>query len=149
MGYEFHVEGLYDILLDFTYRWPDLPLLVSESGIATETGKRRAENIVRSLEQIEKARIFGADVRGYYHWSLFDNFEWAEGFGPRFGLYTVDYTTFARTPTEGATVLGDIARTHRMTRGQRLDHGGTGSMTPEPFVDRQAAKRSCQGLLPE
>ncbi len=147
MGYDFHVEGLSEILVDFAQRWPDLPLLVTEGGIATDVGARRAENVVRSLEQIEQARILGADVRGYYHWSLMDNFEWVEGFGPHFGLFSVDYTTYARTATEAVGVLHDIASKHRMTRGQRQKYGGTGKMTPEPGVDLTSAKRSCYGLI--
>ena len=138
MGYEFYAPGLYGILTDFAQRWPDLPLLVSESGIATEVGPRRAENVVRTLEQIDRARRDGADVRGYYHWSLFDNFEWAEGFVPRFGLYFVDYDTYARIPTEGATVLGDVARTRTVTAAQRTRYGGDGPMTPEPGVPTDA-----------
>ena len=71
-------------------------------------------------------------MRGYYHWSLFDNFEWAEGFEPRFGLYRVDYESYARTPTEGATVLGQIAAARTLTSAQRQAHGGTGPMSAEP-----------------
>lgn len=131
MRYEYWEPGLYEVLHDFSQRWPDLPLLVTESGIATEVGKRRAEHVVRSLEQIARARDEGVDVRGYYHWSLLDNFEWAEGFGPRFGLYQVDYATFARTPTEGATVLGEIAATREISAARRAELGGLGPMTPE------------------
>lgn len=131
MGYEFWVPGLYRILTEFGSRWPDLPLVVSEAGIATEIGARRAENIVRVLEQIERARRAGVDVRGYYHWSLIDNFEWAEGFGPRFGLYQVDYETYDRTATLGAEVLGAIARPRMLGQAQRDQYGGVGPMTPE------------------
>ncbi|MCB9564027.1 MAG: glycoside hydrolase family 1 protein [Kofleriaceae bacterium] len=134
MGYEFWPEGLHDILVDFSQRWPSLPLVVTEAGIATEVGARRAENVVRVLEQIGKARDEGVDVRGYYHWSLYDNFEWAEGFGPRFGLYHVDYGDYSRTATEGATVLGEIASARTLTAAQRVQYGGTGPMTPEPGV---------------
>jgi beta-glucosidase len=74
MGYEYHAEGLYEVLADFGKRWPDLPLMVTEAGIATEIGERRAENVVRALEQIARAQREGVDVRGYYHWSLYDNF---------------------------------------------------------------------------
>ena len=88
--------------------------------------------MTRSLEQIHRAITSGADVRGYYHWSLTDNFEWAEGFGPRFGLYTVDYTTYDRTPTAGATTLGEIAGARTITAAQRALMGGLGPMTPEP-----------------
>jgi beta-glucosidase len=105
---------------------------VTESGLATEVGRRRAEHIVRSLEQITKARDEGVDVRGYYHWSLTDNFEWAEGFVPRFGLYRVDYANdAARTATEGATILGEIAAARRISGAQRRAYGGLGPMTPE------------------
>ncbi len=85
MGYEFHAPGIYTVLKDLGARYPGLPLVITEAGIATEVGARRAENVVRVLEQVERARGEGVDVRGYYHWSLFDNFEWAEGFEPRFG----------------------------------------------------------------
>ncbi|MCC6552561.1 MAG: glycoside hydrolase family 1 protein [Polyangiaceae bacterium] len=135
MRYEHYAPGLYNVLKDFSARWPDLPLLVSESGIATEVGARRAENVVRSLEQIEKARAEGVDVRGYYHWSLFDNFEWSEGFVPRFGLYEVDYTTYERTATTGATVLGEIASARKLTGALRDQYGGEGPMTPEGGAD--------------
>ena len=132
MGYEHNPNGLYVVLSDFAQRWPNLPLTVTESGIATEVGARRAEVVVRALEAIEKARGEGADVRGYYHWSLFGNFEWAEGFGPRFGLYQVDYSSYTRTATEGATVLAEIAAAHLLTSEQRARYGGLGPMTPEP-----------------
>ena len=131
MKYEYYEPGLYEVLSDFSQRWPSLPLVVTESGIATETGKRRAEHVVRSLEQIDRAMQEGVDVRGYYHWSLYDNFEWVEGFEPRFGLYTVDYSTFERTATEGATTLGEIAKSRKMTSAQRSELGGTGPMTEE------------------
>jgi beta-glucosidase len=132
MGYEFYEPGLYEVLRDFAGRWPDLPLTVTESGIATASGRRRAEHVARSLEQIDRARGEGVDVRGYFHWSLVDNFEWALGFGPRFGLYSVDPATHARRPTEGATLLGAIARARRLTGAQRAAYGGLGPMTPEP-----------------
>lgn len=131
MGYEFVEEGLFNVLEAFGERWPDLPLTVTESGLATNVGTRRAEHIVRSLEQIERARRRGVDVRGYYHWSLMDNFEWSFGYGPRFGLYSVDLTTYARTPTEGATVLGEIVELRELTSAMRALHGGLGPMTPE------------------
>jgi beta-glucosidase len=131
MKYEYYEPGLYEVLVDFSQKWPELPLVVSESGIATETGRRRAEHVVRSLEQIVRARDEGVDVRGYYHWSLYDNFEWVEGFEPRFGLFNVDYDTYERTATEGADVLAAIAADRTLTSEQRAELGGLGPMTAE------------------
>lgn len=131
MGYEFYAPGLYAILKEFSEFWPELPLTVSESGLATNVGPRRAEHTVRSLEQIQRAIEEGVDVRGYYHWSLMDNFEWAEGYAPRFGLYHVDFETYERRATEGAVVLGEIAGARQLTVEQRELYGGLGPMTPE------------------
>ncbi|AKF06028.1 family 1 glycosylhydrolase [Sandaracinus amylolyticus] len=133
MRYEYWEPGLGEILLAMGERWPDLPLVVTEAGISTEVGRRRAENVVRTLEQIARARAAGVDVRGYYHWSLMDNFEWAEGYEPRFGLFRVDRTgDYPRTITEGGTVYGEIAESRELTMQQRLEYGGLGPMTPEP-----------------
>ena len=63
MGYEFYAPGIHDVLVKMGARYPALPLVVSESGIATDTGARRAENIVRVLEQIDRAKQEGVDVR--------------------------------------------------------------------------------------
>lgn len=134
MGYEWAEESIYKILTDFGQRWPDLPLTITESGIATNEGARRTEHIVRTLEQIMRARSEGVDLRGYYHWSLTDNFEWAEGYGPHFGLYRVNAAggDYARTATGGAITLGEIAGARRLTTEQRVTSGGLGPMTPEP-----------------
>jgi beta-glucosidase len=70
MGYEGNAEGFADVLRAHAARYPNLPLVVTEAGIATETGALRAENVVRILEAIAQVRDEGADIRGYYHWSL-------------------------------------------------------------------------------
>ena len=90
------------------------------------------------LESIARARDEGVDVRGYYHWSLTDNFEWTEGFGPHFGLYSVDYSSYARTITEGGDVLHAIAAARQVTTAQRQRHGGTGPMRPEAGIEVDA-----------
>ncbi|HEY1815976.1 MAG TPA: family 1 glycosylhydrolase [Kofleriaceae bacterium] len=132
MGYESWPDGFEGVLEAYAQRYPTIPLVVTESGIASDSGRRHAENLVRSLETVEHARAKGVDVRGFYEWSLTDNFEWAKGFAPHFGLYSVDYTSYARTPTEGATVFGQIAQSRTLTQDQREMYGGTGSMTPDP-----------------
>jgi beta-glucosidase len=132
MGYEFWSGGFDEVLLDLSARYPDLPLVVTEAGIATEVGARRAENVVRILESVARVRAAGADIRGYYHWSLMDNFEWAEGYEPRFGLFRVDRTgTYPRTITLGGTVYGEIISARGLTMAHRTTYGGFGPMTPE------------------
>jgi beta-glucosidase len=131
MGYEFWAPGLYNILADFGSRYPSLPLVVTEAGLATDVGVRRSENIVRVLEQINRARARGIDIRGYYHWSLMDNFEWAEGFGPKFGLFSVDLGSYARTPTDGADTYLTIAGAHILPAEMQKRLGGDGPMTAD------------------
>lgn len=137
MEYEYYEAGVYEVLTEYHASYPNLPLTVTESGLAAENGRRRAEHIVRSLEQIVRARDEGVDVRGYYHWSLMDNFEWSYGYEPHFGLFRVDRSqpAYPRIETEGATVLRAIAGRRRITSAQRGLYGGTGPMTPETLSD--------------
>lgn len=131
MGYEYYEPGLYFILKDMANRYPNLPFVITEAGIAAKNGKRRAENIVRTLEQTSRALDDGIDVRGYYHWSLMDNFEWAEGYEPSFGLYRVNLNDYTRSPTEGATVMGEISKARRVSSDFQETYGGLGPMSPE------------------
>jgi beta-glucosidase len=92
------------------------PIYVTENGLADRAGARRGAFLKDHLAAVAAAVREGIDVRGYFHWSLLDNFEWAEGFEPRFGLYRVDYATFERTPAPGADVFAELAaelRRHR------------------------------------
>ncbi|MFI0982692.1 glycoside hydrolase family 1 protein [Streptomyces sp. NPDC021093] len=131
MNYEGSVQGVYGVLKDYSKRYRGLPLVASESGIATENPKRRSEHLVRTLEQIGRARADGIDVRGYYHWSLLDNFEWLGGYKPRFGLYQVDRATMKRTPTSAVAVYRAIAASRSLSPEIRSEYGGTGPLSPE------------------
>lgn len=90
LGWEIFPSGLGKVLveLDRDFR---KPVIVAENGIADAADGKRPEFIVSHINAIQDAISRGADVRGYLHWSLVDNFEWAHGFGPRFGLYGMDY----------------------------------------------------------
>ncbi|GIG53931.1 glycoside hydrolase family 1 protein [Demequina activiva] len=79
-----------------------VPVIVTENGIATEDDDDRIEYYSRSLAAVRAALDDGVDVRGFFAWSLLDNFEWLHGFGPKFGLHEVDLVTFARTPKPSA-----------------------------------------------
>lgn len=108
MGWGLCTEGLYHALTDLArYR---KPLYVTENGLADARDLHRAEFIRESLHAVKRAIGAGADVRGYFHWSLFDNFEWADGFWPRFGLIEVDYRTLARRIRPSALVYRDLIR---------------------------------------
>lgn len=72
------------------------PIYVLENGLDDPTDARRAGFIKDHLEQLVRARREGADIRGYFHWSLLDNFEWEKGFWPRFGLVEINYQTLER-----------------------------------------------------
>ena len=89
---------------------PDVPLMVTENGIATADDADRIRFTDQALRGLAAAIADGADVRGYMHWSLLDNFEWMLGFAPTFGLVSVDRTTFARTPKPSLAWLGEVAR---------------------------------------
>ncbi len=101
-------------------RWADryqLPIVVTEHGIADDAqpDRQREWFLQESLAGLSEAIEHDVDVRGYLHWSLMDNFEWAQGFRPRFGLYRVDYDTQERTLTAGGERYRDIIAANRPT----------------------------------
>jgi len=107
IGWEFYPEGFTQILLA-TRRY-GLPVWVTENGIDDRMGTRRSEFLWRHWASVLAARAAGIDVRGYLYWSLLDNFEWLEGWGPRFGLYHVDFATLERRPTPACDYFRGIA----------------------------------------
>ncbi len=84
------------------------PIYITENGLADAADTKRADFIRSHIRAIEEAQKKGCDVRGYLHWSLIDNFEWAEGFTPRFGLVAVNYETMKRTIRPSAYVYKAI-----------------------------------------
>ena len=93
---------------------PDLPMVITENGIATADDAQRIAFTADALRGLAGAVADGADVRGYLHWSLLDNFEWFAGYAPTFGLVAVDRTTFARTPKPSLRWLGEVARANAL-----------------------------------
>ncbi|MDO5495440.1 MAG: family 1 glycosylhydrolase [bacterium] len=110
MGWGIDETGLYDLLAALDRAYPDLPLMVSENGAAfpdepvrgdhgvTIEDPERIDYLGRHLGAIEEAVADGIDVRGYLLWTSMDNFEWAWGFGPRFGIVFTDFETLERHP---------------------------------------------------
>jgi beta-glucosidase len=103
MGYEFYPQALGNCLLRaWEYTKGRLPLLVTENGIGTADDDQRIDYVRQALRSVLSVIGSGVDVRGYTYWSLLDNFEWAFGYRPHFGLVGVDRSTFAREPKPSA-----------------------------------------------
>jgi len=94
MGWEIFPEGLYSVLKKMA-RYGK-PLYITENGVADRADSKRAGFIVDHIASVRKALSDDIPVRGYFYWSLLDNFEWEKGFWPRFGLFAVDYKTQER-----------------------------------------------------
>jgi beta-glucosidase len=111
MGWEVYPQGLTDLLLRLDSDYPLPPVYITENGAAYPEGPddagvvhdaSRTDYLRRHIEATRQAIVRGVDVRGYFVWSLFDNFEWAFGYTKRFGTVYVDYGTQKRTPKESA-----------------------------------------------
>jgi beta-glucosidase len=85
------------------------PVYVTESGIASSDDGRRQEFLLKVLGQVWEARQAGVDVRGYFHWTSMDNFEWAHGYSMRFGLIAVDRQTQERKVKPSGWLFARIA----------------------------------------
>lgn len=108
LGWEVNVMGIYEALVAMSrYK---LPIYITEHGVANADDGKRPRVIVAALKEVYHAIRAGIDVRGYFHWSLLDNFEWEKGYTGRFGLYAVEYGTERRVPRRSAFVYADICR---------------------------------------
>ncbi|MBX3432936.1 MAG: beta-glucosidase [Pirellulales bacterium] len=111
MGWEIYPDGLREILVWVRDRYGDMPLAITENGVAlvdppvvdgTVADGPRIDYLRAHLAAAAEALATGVDLRGYFLWSLLDNFEWAHGYGKRFGMVHVDPTTGRRTPKTSA-----------------------------------------------
>jgi len=108
MGYEYWPEAL-EGTLRYAARG-GVPLYVTENGIGSDDDVQRVAYYRDALAALVRCLRDGLDVRGYFAWSLLDNFEWLFGYRPRFGLVAVDRETQMRTPKPSAAILGRVAR---------------------------------------
>jgi beta-glucosidase len=108
MGYEFWPEALEATIRRATVKTGGIPVYVTENGIGTTDDTARIEYVRRALAGLGRCLDDGIDVRGYFYWSLLDNFEWVLGYGPTFGLVEVDRATFERRPKPSAAWLAGI-----------------------------------------
>ena len=107
MGWEIYPEGLGRLLTRL--KKYGKPIYITENGIPALDDSMRMSYLWEHLVEIHKAISDGADVRGYLHWSLLDNFEWDFGLTPRFGLISMDYETQERTPLPSAEAYSKVA----------------------------------------
>ena len=110
-GWESYPEALGNVVAAAA-EFVGVPILVTENGIATADDDQRIQFTQAALRSLAEARDGGADVRGYMHWTLLDNWEWHTGFAMTFGLVEVDRDTFARTAKPSLGWLGQVAQTH-------------------------------------
>jgi beta-glucosidase len=117
MGWPIVPAALTELLLRIRSEYGDLPLLITENGAAFDDrldggavveDERRVAYVREHIEAVERARAAGVDVRGYYVWSLLDNFEWEAGYGKRFGIVFVDFETQRRIPKRSALWYRDL-----------------------------------------
>lgn len=115
---EQHLEAVYDVLhmLAEDYKI-DVPIYITENGVAQDDGPdreailkddERVAYVAETLRHVRRAMDDGIDVRGYYLWSLMDNFEWSAGFAARFGLYYTDYERMELIPKKSAGWYRDV-----------------------------------------
>ncbi|HVV21198.1 MAG TPA: GH1 family beta-glucosidase [Pseudonocardiaceae bacterium] len=119
MGWEIVPEGITELLVRLSRDYPGLPIVITENGaafddVADHTGfvvdDDRVAYLAGHLRAVAAAIARGADVRGYFAWSLLDNFEWSYGYEKRFGIVRVDYETQARIPKQSALWYRDTIR---------------------------------------
>jgi beta-glucosidase len=110
MGYEFYPASLGNCLRrSWEYTRGEVPLIVTENGIGTIDDEQRIEYVRQALSGVLDVIDDGIDVQGYTYWSLLDNFEWALGYRPKFGIVGVDRSTFERTAKPSAAWLASVA----------------------------------------
>ncbi|TFC55791.1 glycosyl hydrolase family protein [Cryobacterium sp. TMT2-15-1] len=120
MGWEVNPKGLRTLLVRLGEEYPNLPpLYVTENGAAYDDvvsldgaihDEQRTKYVLDHIQAVSDAIADGADVRGYFVWSLMDNFEWALGYGRRFGIVRVDYQTLERTPKDSSIAYRAVIR---------------------------------------
>jgi beta-glucosidase len=122
MGWGVEPDGLLELLTRLRDEWPAVPLVITENGsawpdVVSPDGAvhdpDRVDYLHRHLEAAARAVEQGVDLRGYFAWSLLDNFEWAFGYERRFGIVHVDYDTQVRTPKDSARAYAEVLRRHR------------------------------------
>lgn len=135
MGWEIHPSGLEKVLRSASRL--KVPLIITENGIATRSDQKKIRFMRRHVDVVEKCINSGIDVRGYFWWSLIDNYEWLAGLDSRFGLYKVDFDTLKRKQTQAAAYFSYIIKSrHKLKKAE------------EDFRHDSAISRTVQTVSP-
>jgi hypothetical protein len=119
-GRAIYPEGLYLLLKEIHLRFPSLPVVVTENGIADSTDILRPSYLIEHLQAVARARAEGVPVAGYIYWTLSDNLEWTDGYCPKFGLAAVDRAHgLRRVPRASYELFRTIAATREITAAMR------------------------------
>lgn len=126
-GWEYYPAALGGAVRQVAAR-TGLPVIVTENGIATDDDETRIAYTTEALRSLREAMDDGVEVRGYFHWTLLDNYEWGD-YTPTFGLISVDRVTFARTPKPSLAWLGGLrsvpgAQTRQRQKLRELPESG-------------------------
>jgi beta-glucosidase len=113
MGYEYWPQ-VVEYTVRRTAAFTGLPVVVTENGIGTDNDRDRIAYVSEALRGVRRCLDDGVDVRGYFVWSLLDNFEWSHGYRPKFGLFSVDRTTFERKAKPSANWFGEVAKANAL-----------------------------------
>jgi beta-glucosidase len=116
MGWQVYPPGFYEVVRAATKQFGK-PIYITENGCASTDDAQRRSYLVTHLAQLQRAIADGSDVRGYFHWSLLDNFEWREGYTPKFGLVEVDFNDpeLPRRPRPSAELFREVIEANALT----------------------------------
>jgi len=112
LGWEIYPKGIYYVLREL--KKYQKPIYITQNGLADAKDEKREKFIKEHLYWIHKAIQEGVDIRGYFYWSLLDNFEWDKGFWPRFGLVEIDYQTLERKIRPSAQEYAKICKNNEL-----------------------------------
>ena len=118
MPYAIYAEGFYRAIKEVSYIGK--PIIITENGIADSDDNRRSLFIKRYIYALSKAIEEDIEILGYYYWSLMDNFEWAEGYDMKFGLYKVNFKNQKRSLRDGSKAFIDIIKNSKNVKGNKI-----------------------------
>ena len=126
LGWEIYPIGIYKMCKKINNKCTNIPILITENGIADKNDKNRASFIIAHIEQVRRAIKDGINITGYLHWSLIDNYEWQEGYNPegKFGLLYIDHKNFdlKRSVTNGAKIYSFIIKESLNSNDEKINN---------------------------